>query len=89
MSLDVPASTLVALLLVIVRVSAWLAVAPPFNSRAVPTIVKVALALLPPLAAGVVLLPHAARVRATAPAAAAARIGRFIIIVVRILLLVP
>src|SRR3954452_3041503 len=43
---------------------------------------------LPP-AAGVELLPQAARLRATAPAAATAKIGRFIIIVLRILLFVP
>jgi flagellar biosynthetic protein FliR len=41
----VPAELLVAFLLTVVRISAWIAVAPPFNSRAVPPMVKVALAV--------------------------------------------
>jgi flagellar biosynthetic protein FliR len=60
MTVALPASTLIALLLVIVRVSAWLAVAPPFNSRAVPTVVKVALAVA-------LALPVGPRLAAQAP----------------------
>jgi flagellar biosynthetic protein FliR len=41
----IPAELLVAFLLTVVRISAWIAVAPPFNSRAVPPMVKVALAV--------------------------------------------
>ncbi len=45
MNVAVPAELLVAFLLTVVRISAWIAVAPPFNSRAVPPMVKVALAV--------------------------------------------
>lgn len=45
MTVAVSAPVLIAFLLAVVRISAWVVVAPPFNSRAVPTIVKVALAL--------------------------------------------
>ena len=45
MNLELPAATLLAVLLATVRASAWLAVAPPFNTRAIPGTVKVALAL--------------------------------------------
>jgi flagellar biosynthetic protein FliR len=41
----VPAELLIAFLLTVVRISAWIMVAPPFNSRAVPPMVKVALAV--------------------------------------------
>ncbi|MCW2726110.1 MAG: Flagellar biosynthetic protein fliR [Frankiales bacterium] len=61
MNVELPVSTLVAFLLVVVRVSAWLAVAPPFNTRAVPAVVKVALALA-------LAMPVAPRLAATAPA---------------------
>ncbi|HEX8972496.1 flagellar biosynthetic protein FliR [Oryzihumus sp.] len=44
MDFAVPTATLLAVLLATVRASAWLAVAPPFNTRAIPTTVKVALA---------------------------------------------
>jgi flagellar biosynthetic protein FliR len=43
-SLDLPAETLVAYLLALVRASAWIAVVPPFGTRSIPTTVKVALA---------------------------------------------
>jgi len=45
MSLQVPIEQVLAVLLVTIRVSAWLVVAPPFNSRAIPTLVKVAVAI--------------------------------------------
>jgi flagellar biosynthesis protein FliR len=45
MSFELPTATLLAVLLATVRASAWLAVAPPFNTRAIPATVKVALAL--------------------------------------------
>src|SRR6476620_8297317 len=45
MSLQVPIEQVLAMLLVTIRVSAWLVVAPPFNSRAIPTLVKVAVAV--------------------------------------------
>ena len=45
MSLQVPIEQVLAVLLVTIRVSAWLVVAPPFNSRAIPTLVKVAVAV--------------------------------------------
>lgn len=45
MTVSVPADLLIAFLLTMVRSTAWLAVAPPFNSRAVPNLVKVALAV--------------------------------------------
>jgi flagellar biosynthesis protein FliR len=61
MDLSLPASTLVAYLLVVVRVSAWIAVAPPFNTRVVPPIVKIALALA-------LAMPLAPRLAAEAPA---------------------
>ena len=60
MEVAVPASTLIAFLLAVVRVSAWVAVSPPFNSRAVPTLVKVALALA-------LAMPVAPRLAAQAP----------------------
>jgi flagellar biosynthetic protein FliR len=41
----VPAELLIAFLLTVVRISAWIMVAPPFTSRAVPPMVKVALAV--------------------------------------------
>ena len=43
MELSVP--TLLAVLLATVRASAWLVVAPPFSSKAIPSLVKVAIAL--------------------------------------------
>lgn len=42
---ELPVSTLLAVLLATIRASAWLAVAPPFNTRAIPAVVKVGLAL--------------------------------------------
>ena len=45
MNVELPAELLLAFLLTVVRISAWIAVAPPFNSRAVPPMVKVALAV--------------------------------------------
>lgn len=45
MNVDVPVAMLLALLLATVRAAAFLAVAPPFNTRAIPAMVKVALAL--------------------------------------------
>lgn len=45
MNLQVPVEDVIAILLVTVRVSAWLAVAPPFNTRSIPGMVKVAIAL--------------------------------------------
>jgi flagellar biosynthetic protein FliR len=61
MNLALPADTLIAFLLVTVRVSAWIAVSPPFNTRAIPTVVKVALAVG-------LALPVAPRLAAQAPA---------------------
>jgi flagellar biosynthetic protein FliR len=61
MSIALPADTLIAFLLAAIRVSAWVAVSPPFNSRAVPAIVKVALALA-------LAMPVAPRLAAQAPA---------------------
>jgi len=45
MSLQVPVEQVLAVLLVTIRVAAWLVVAPPFNTRAIPTLVKVAVAV--------------------------------------------
>ena len=45
MSFQVPVEQVLAVLLVAIRVSAWLVVAPPFNSRAMPSLVKVVLAV--------------------------------------------
>lgn len=45
MSFDVPTAQLVAFLLAGVRAAAWLVVVPPFNTRAIPAQVKVALAM--------------------------------------------
>lgn len=61
MTVAVPADLLIAFLLTVVRASAWLVVAPPFNSRAVPTTVKVALAVA-------LSLPVAPRLASVAPA---------------------
>jgi len=44
-NIQLPAELLIAFLLTVVRISAWVAVAPPFNSRAVPPMVKVALSV--------------------------------------------
>ena len=56
MNVQVPIEQVVAILLVTIRVSAWLAVAPPFNTRAIPAMVKVAIALALAMAIG----PHLA-----------------------------
>jgi flagellar biosynthetic protein FliR len=60
-TVELPAGLLLAFLLTVVRTSAWLAVAPPFNSRAVPPMVKVALSVA-------LALPVAPRMAAKAPA---------------------
>jgi len=60
MGVDLPAATLIAFLLAVVRVSAWVAVAPPFNTRVVPPVVKIALALA-------LAMPVAPRLAAQAP----------------------
>jgi flagellar biosynthesis protein FliR len=60
MSFQVPVEQVLAVLLVAIRVSAWLAVAPPFNSRAIPSLVKVAIAVA-------VALPIGPRLSAQAP----------------------
>jgi flagellar biosynthetic protein FliR len=52
MNIQVPIEQMIAILLVTIRVSAWLAVAPPFNTRAIPNMVKVALALALAMAIG-------------------------------------
>jgi flagellar biosynthetic protein FliR len=44
-NVEVSAQLLIAFLLTVVRISAWIVVAPPFNSRAVPATVKVALSV--------------------------------------------
>lgn len=62
MDLHLPTATLLAVLLATVRASAWLAVAPPFNTRAIPGTVKVALALA-------LALPVGPRLAAQAPPA--------------------
>ena len=50
MSFQVPIEQVLAVLLVAIRVSAWLVVAPPFSSRAIPSLVKVAIAVAVALA---------------------------------------
>jgi flagellar biosynthesis protein FliR len=60
MSFQVPVEQVLAVLLVAIRVSAWLAVAPPFNSRAIPSLVKVAIAVA-------VALPIGPRLSGQAP----------------------
>lgn len=45
MNVEVPVEQVIAVLLTTIRVSAWLAVAPPFNTRSIPGMVKVAIAL--------------------------------------------
>ena len=62
MDLHLPMATLLAVLLATVRASAWLAVAPPFSTRAIPATVKVALALA-------LALPVGPRLAAQAPPA--------------------
>lgn len=52
MNVEVPVAQLISVLLVTIRVSAWLAVAPPFNTRAIPTAVKGAIAFALALAIG-------------------------------------
>lgn len=52
MDVQVPVNQVIALLLVTVRVSAWLVVAPPFNNRGIPKSVKVAIALALAMAIG-------------------------------------
>src|SRR4051812_45604656 len=60
MSFQVPVEQVLAVLLVAIRVSAWLVVAPPFNSRAIPSLVKVAIAVA-------VALPIGPRLSGQAP----------------------
>lgn len=57
MTLDLPAETLVAALLASVRAAAWLMVAPPFSSRAIPLPVKGLLSV----AISLPVLPRAVR----------------------------
>jgi flagellar biosynthesis protein FliR len=52
MNVQVPVEQVIAILLAIVRVSAWLAIAPPFNTRAIPGTVKVAMAVAIAMAIG-------------------------------------
>ncbi|MDQ1538065.1 MAG: flagellar biosynthesis protein FliR [Actinomycetota bacterium] len=52
MNLQVPVDQVIAILLVTIRISAWLAFAPPFNTRAIPGAVKVAFALSLSMAIG-------------------------------------
>ena len=59
MNVQVPVAELLAILLVTVRVSAWLVVAPPFNNRGIPTIVKIAIALSLGIAVGPALAGEA------------------------------
>jgi flagellar biosynthetic protein FliR len=61
MQVEIASATLLAFLLAAVRVSAWVAVSPPFNTRAIPTVVKVALSLA-------LAFPMAPRLAAQAPA---------------------
>jgi flagellar biosynthetic protein FliR len=61
MTIDLPATNLlVGFLLALVRASAWLVIAPPFNTRAIPSVVKVGLA-------GALALPMASRLATSAP----------------------
>jgi flagellar biosynthetic protein FliR len=57
MTLDLPAETLLAALLASVRAAAWLMIAPPFSSKAVPARVKALLSV----AISLPMLPHAVR----------------------------
>ena len=59
MNVLVPVEQVIAILLATIRVSAWLAVAPPFNTRAIPGMVKVAVALSLALAIGPALASQA------------------------------
>jgi flagellar biosynthesis protein FliR len=52
MNVQVPVEEVIAILLAAIRVSAWLAVAPPFNTRSIPGMVKVAIALALAMAIG-------------------------------------
>jgi flagellar biosynthesis protein FliR len=52
MNVQVPIDQVIAILLVTIRVSAWIAIAPPFNNSAIPSMVKVALALALAMAIG-------------------------------------
>jgi len=52
MNVQVPVEQVIAILLVTIRVSAWLMVAPPFNTRAIPAMVKVSIALALAMAIG-------------------------------------
>jgi flagellar biosynthetic protein FliR len=51
-NVQVPVDQLIAMLLVTVRISAWLVIAPPFNHRGIPRMVKVTLALALAMAIG-------------------------------------
>ncbi len=52
MNVQVPVDQVIAILLATIRVTAWLAVAPPFNTRAIPGMVKVAISLALAMAIG-------------------------------------
>ena len=60
MALDLPAEMLVTVLLAAMRAGAWLAIAPPFSSRAIPRPVKALLSVA-------IALPVVAGSRASAP----------------------
>ena len=62
MTATVPVDLLVGFLLAMVRTIAWLVVAPPFNTRMVPSTAKIGLAVA-------LAIPMAPRVAATAPPA--------------------
>lgn len=59
MTIQLPIDQLLATLLATIRVSAWLVVAPPFNNRSIPAMVKVALALALALPIGPALAAQA------------------------------
>jgi flagellar biosynthetic protein FliR len=52
MNIQVPVNEVIAVMLASVRVTAWLVVAPPFNHRAIPQMVKVAIAVALAMAIG-------------------------------------
>lgn len=60
MTVQAPAALIVAYVLGVVRASAWLVLLPPFNTRAIPTVVKVGLA-------AALALPAAPRLAASPP----------------------
>lgn len=52
MNVQVPVEQVIAILMATIRVSAWIAVAPPFNNRGIPKMVKVSTAVALALAIG-------------------------------------